>query len=136
MNQSSHLTQVLARAQEKKRTSLSLSDLRRIVAYFLQHSPDASKFWDLVTALRGPDFPSECEGMSSSDYAKAYDGRRKRKAKTVEVIRHHAFFGATGGSARVRSDRNYVVVNKQQDHFDRHVVRAAQVLGLDVRYEG
>ena len=111
-------------------------DMRKIVAEFLKTSSGAHQFWEIITGLRGPDSPSELDNMPSDVYAKAYDARRKRKAKTVEVIRGKAFFGVSSGSARVRHDRDYVVVpKKHQDHFDKHVVRAAEALGLEVKYE-
>lgn len=118
-------------------TPKTLTEMRGIIGDFLQNSPDAGLLWDLITCLRGPDSPSEKPNMTSNESREAYGGRRKRKAKTVEVIRHYAFNGIIGGCARSRSDRDYVELppTSEWDHFDRHVERAAQVLGLEVRVE-
>lgn len=54
----------------------------------------------------------------------------------MEIIREKAFFGVTGGSARHHDDDTVIVPpSGEQDHFDRHVVRAAGVLGLKVKVE-
>ncbi len=36
-------------------------------------------FWSVVTALRGPDSPSETPSMDGEQHARAYAARRKRK---------------------------------------------------------
>lgn len=99
---------------------------------------DNGQLWDILTCLRGPDSPSERASMSRSEHDEAYRKRRERKAKTVEVIRWHALQGAVGGSARYRSDRDWVELppRDEWDHFDKHVDRAARSLGLGVRIEG
>ena len=115
----------------------TLTEIRAIIGDFLQTSPDAGSLWDLICCLRGPDSPSEKPNMTTEQSRVAYKGRRGRKAKTVEVIRHHAFGGVIGGAARSRGDRNWVELppRDQWDHFDRHVERAAEVLGLEIRVE-
>jgi len=115
----------------------NLEEMREMIGIFLSTNPESGRLWDLITGLRGPDSPSETPGMGGEEFEKKYRARRERKAKTVEVIRWHAFNGRSGGGARLRSDRKYVIVppKQKQDHFDRHVIRAAQVLGLEVRID-
>ena len=98
-------------------------------------SPETSLYWDIITALRGPDSPSERHEMTMKQQGLAYTARRKRKAQGVEVIRHHAFHGAMSGSARSRTDRCYVVIPPlaEQDHHDVHLQKAARALGLVVK---
>jgi hypothetical protein len=116
-------------------TPKDLNEMRAVCQQFLKSSPQASQFWDLITCLRGPDSPSERPNMSPGESSAAYRGRRERKARTVEVIRHHAFNGTIGGAARSRGDRTWVELPPRDkwDHFDKHVERAARVLGLEVR---
>ena len=113
---------------------MTLEEWRVLMADVLANSPDAGRIWDVMTALRGPDAPSERTGMSSKDYNAAYSGRRDRKFKTVEVIRHAAFGGYVGGGARHHKDTK-VIVRRNQDHFDRHVIAAARALGLRMETE-
>lgn len=89
--------------------------------------------WSVLTALRGPDTPSERPDQPPEERARQYDLRRARKRDTVEVIRGHALQGASRG-ARTRTDTDTVVLPPagQWDHFDRHVEAAARVLGLKV----
>jgi len=112
-------------------------ELRSFMGDVIAHNPNSRKLWDLITGLRGPDSPSERPDMSQTEQAEAYEGRRKRKAKTVEVIRGHAFGGIVGGSARSRDDRDYVVLppESEWDHFDKHVARAAHTIGLTVKID-
>ena len=115
----------------------TLDEMREVVAEFLQSSPDAGKFWDLITCLRGPDSPSERGDMTREEHERAYAGRRERKRQTVEVIRYRAFGGVVGGSARHRDGcAVHLPERKSWDHFDRHVERAAKVLGLKVIVKG
>lgn len=120
--------------KEIKFSQLSLTDLREFMYFALRESPAAGQFWDLITGLRGPDSPSERPDMSSEESAKAYAGRRNRKYDAGEVIRDTAFFGACGGCARSHAG-DTIVVNpaSKQDHYDRHAVRAAKVIGLKVK---
>lgn len=98
---------------------------------------DGGRLWDLMCGLRGPDSPSERGDMSETESARAYKGRRARKFKTVEIIREKAFFGVIGGCARHHEDDHILLPpDKERDHFDRHMERAAVVLGLKVEVEG
>ena len=112
----------------------SFEEWREFMRVFITHNPASSPAWDVMTALRGPDAPSERAGQPPKAYSAAYKGRRDRKFKTVEVIRSAAFYSAVGGCARQHTG-DTVVVSKQEDHFDRHVRRAAAQLGLKVEVE-
>lgn len=113
----------------------TFDEMRELNRRFLQAASvvEKQKYWDVVTALRGPDLPSESTEMTSEQTTIAYQARRKRKAQGVEVIRFHAFGGQTGGAARYRTDRAYIVVPEFLDHHDHHLIKAAKVLGLVVK---
>lgn len=98
--------------------------------------PEGSGLWDILTGLRGPDSPSERPNMSSSESSAAYSARRKRKRETVEAIRGFTFPGI--GGARYRTDEPvvYLPPSTEWDHFDKHVARAAQTIGLKVAVKG
>lgn len=114
--------------------SLSFDEQRAVIGFFLK-SGSGSQLWDLLTGLRGPDSPSERPNMSHEEQAAAYKGRRARKYNTVEIIREAAFFGVVGGAARYHEDTKVTVPpSKEWDHFDKHVARAAQTIGLGVEY--
>lgn len=100
---------------------------------FLTTNPESGKLWDLLTCLRGPDSPSETPSMTSAQSSAAYAARRKRKRSTVEAIRGKS--GLVGGSCRYRTDVDYVTLPPREkwDHFDKHVERAARVMGLKVK---
>jgi len=117
----------------KKDTTMTFDEMRKQIGEWLQ-SNEGGRLWDLLTCLRGPDSPSELVNVHSPENSANYKLRRERKYDTVEVIRQKAFFGVVGGSAR-HHDQDYVVVNPpdEQDHFDRHVLKAACALGLEVR---
>lgn len=117
----------------KKDTTMTFDEMRKQIGEWLQ-SDEGGRLWDLLTCLRGPDSPSELVNVHSAENSANYKLRRERKYDTVEVIRQKAFFGVVGGSAR-HHDQDYVVVNPpdEQDHFDRHVLKAAYALGLEVR---
>jgi hypothetical protein len=96
----------------------------------LGQNPVSGRLWDLLTALRGPDSPSEPINRHDEQ---AYRKRRERKYSSTEVIRQAAFFGVVGGAARYHAGTSVQVRHReQQDHFDRHVIKAASVLGLAV----
>lgn len=115
----------------------SFDELRTFMGQVIRYNPSSGKLWDLITCLRGPDSPSERPDMSAEESSKAYAGRRERKFNTVEVIRQNAFFGVVGGAARHRAgDTVLLPPSSQRDHFDRHVARAASVLGLKVKVDG
>ena len=126
---------VAGKVDPKKAT---LDELRQFLGDVIQYNPQSKELWDLLTSLRGPDSPSETSTMSPSEASKAYDARRKRKHLTVEVIRGRAFNGIVGGAARYRTDIGFVTLppRKEWDHFDKHVERAALVLGLGIKIEG
>ncbi len=113
---------------------LSFSDWRLFMYEFMS-SPEASKAWDVLSCVRGPDSPSETSDMEDEAHEVAYRGRRNRKYNTVEVIRNIMFHGRVGGSARHHSDNTVTIAPpREQDHFDRHVERAATILGIKVKY--
>lgn len=112
-------------------------EMRTVVRKFFSNSnvPSAEKgkFWDLMAMVRGPDYPSERGTLSPDDYKAAYAARRQRKRETVEVIRHKLFDGMVGGTARHREgDCVILPPSSKWDHFDRHVQRAALILGLRI----
>src|SRR3990167_7388994 len=113
--------------------TMSFADWRKFMGVFLRHNSAASLAWDLMTCLRGPDSPSERGGMSSAEAAAAYQGRRERKYRTVEVIRSAAFGGGVGGCARSHPGTAIQLPSRGEwDHFDRHADRAARVVDLKV----
>lgn len=116
---------------------LSLDQWREFMAEFLRKNHIAAgKAWDLMSTVRGPDFPSERPDMSTDDHSMAYKGRRDRKRKTVEVIRNKMFNGVVGGCARSRQDDHVTLPPiSEWDHFDRHVHTSALILGLKVKTE-
>lgn len=115
---------------------LTFAEKRAIIGKWLNGS-DGCKLWDLMCGLRGPDSPSERDDMTSAQSAAAYKGRRARKFKTVEVIRQKAFNGVIGGSARHHDDDHILLPpTVEWDHFDRHMQRAADVLGIKIVTEG
>lgn len=119
---------------EEKLKNLTFDEQRIAIGIFLKSSHGA-RLWNLITALRGPDSPSEKPNMSFDEQQQAYKARRKRKYNTVEVIRDAAFFGVIGGAARSHKDTKVTIPNsKEWDHFDRHVFKAAQAIGLNVEY--
>ena len=128
--------QVVIDGQTLEVDSLSFDQWREFMREYLSLNPSAGAAWDVLTCQRGPDAPSERPDMSSSEFSKAYAGRRERKYNTVEVIREVAFFGTVGGAARHhKADRVKLPPKSRWDHFDRHVERAARVLGLKVEVE-
>ena|SRR5688572_29832576 len=116
-------------------SELGFKQWRQFMQEFMSSGKNgANKAWDLMSCVRGPDSPSETDAMSSEEHQKAYRGRRLRKFETSEAIRHEMFFGAVGGSARHHSASHVTVPPlEQQDHFDRHIVKAANLLGLQVK---
>jgi len=98
----------------------------------LLRGANGSALWDVLTAMRGPDFPSERPNMSPREASAAYRGRRERKYRTGEVLRAVALPGACIG-ARTHFDTKVVLPPTDQwDHYDKHVARAARALGLGV----
>lgn len=112
----------------------TLEEMQVLLQSAVSYAPYGKKLWDLMTCLRGPDSPSERPDQGGEENSRAYQARRTRKAKTVEVIRGKF---VVGGSARFRQDRDFVELppEDQWDHFDRHVEKAANALGLEVRIE-
>lgn len=114
--------------------NLSFDEQRVVIGHFLK-SQHGARLWNLLTCLRGPDSPSEKPNMSYDKKKVTYAGRRKRKYNTVEVIRDKAFFGVIGGSARSHeADLVTIPPSSEWDHFDRHVAKAADAIGLKVEY--
>ena len=111
----------------------SLDDLRRLVGKMLTTNPNSDRLWDILTALRGPDAPSERPNMKPKEALAAYASRRERKYRTVEILRERAFFGAVGGVARHHDDDKVTLPpHVAWDHFDKHVARAANAIGIKV----
>ena len=110
-----------------------LGELQR----WLRSSPDSGRLWDVLTSLRGPDRGLDqeaserpCDG--SGVHSTRYRARVDRKMSTVAVIRSRS--GLSGGSARTRSaDHVTLPPSNEWDHFDKHVARAAEALGLGVK---
>jgi len=114
---------------------LTLEEWRQFMAEFMSKNQNSSSAWDIMGCVRGPDSPSETLEMDNKSHQKAYRGRRERKYNTVEVIREAMFFGRVGGAARFHKGSSVKVNSSyKQDHFDKHVVRAATALGLKVEY--
>ena len=114
--------------------TISFEEWREFMREFISTNGASGAAWDVMTALRGPDTPTERSGMGSAEFSKAYAARVSRKFKTVEVIRAVAFYGSVGGCAKRHTD-DKVVVPAWDDHFNRHVRRAAARLGLNVEVE-
>lgn len=113
-------------------------EMRDLIGKFLKRGDsEAQRLWDIITCQRGPDHPSEDGTMANNEASEAYQARRKRKRDTVEVIRAKSWGGVVGGCARYRTDIDYVTVEppNEQDHFARHVVKAADALGLEVKFK-
>ncbi len=105
------------------------------IRYWLTKGRDSGRLWDLLTALRGPDNPSETGNMSPEAARIAYKGRRDLKFKTVEIIR--SVSGLCGGGARRHSDKAITLPKDQGSwtHFHKHAANAARALGLGINYE-
>jgi len=72
--------------------------------------------------------------MDPATYQTAYRARRTRKYETTEAIREVMFFGSVGGACRHhKADFVTVPPSSEQDHFDRHIVLAAGLVGLKVK---
>lgn len=114
---------------------ISFDAIRTQIGEWLR-GPHGGELWDLMCAQRGPDSPSETEEMDAPTRNRMYLARRERKYKTAEVIRSASWFGACGGAARRRVDDHITIPpSSKQDHFDRHMVRAATLIGLRVDIE-
>ena len=113
----------------------NLDQLRAMIGCMLSKNLNSGRLWDIITAQRGPDTPSEtinCPGAPGQP--EIYKQRRDRKYLTTEVIRSASWFGVVGGAARSHSGTTVTVRPlKEQDHFDRHVIKAANALGLEVK---
>lgn len=109
------------------------SDLDKIAK--LLRGENGGALWDVLTAMRGPDSPSERPNMPPDQAARAYKGRRDRKYKTGEILRAVALPGATPG-ARTHLDTKVTLPPQDTwDHYDKHVARAAKALGLGIEVE-
>ena len=107
---------------------LSLDEMRQLIGLYLTTNSAGGKLWDIMGIVRGPDAPSE----GTENDPGAYQARRARKYKGVEVLRNRAFFGMVGGGARHREgDEIELLVGG--DHHDRHLVRAASILGVQIK---
>ena len=114
--------------------TISFEEWREFMGEFIRYNGSSGAAWDVMTTLRGPDAPSERSDQSASENARDYRGRLDRKFQTVEVIRAVAFHGVVGGCAKSHKD-DKVILPSTDDHFNRHVRRAAGRLGLKVEVE-
>jgi len=116
---------------------LALGEMLSTLRTWLKTSRDSQRLWDILTSLRGPDSgidqpASERPGDESAIHSTRYRARVDRKMATVAVIR--ATSGLSGGSARTRSaDHVILPPSSEWDHFDKHVARAAEALGLVIK---
>lgn len=116
--------------------TLTFDEMRVAMGIFLRSYNGGQQLWDLITGLRGPDSPSETPSMGPEERDKAYKGRRDRKFKSTEIIRNAAFFGVVGGAARYHKGNSIKLPpSNKWDHFDKHMSRAASVIGLGVDIE-
>jgi len=112
--------------------SWGLDDIRKQIGKWLSGKHGAN-LAAILAAQRGPDSPSEHGGLSGDAYSEAYWGRRARKYSSGEVIRAASFFGIGEVGARTRVDTKIVLPpSKIWDHYDKHMARAASVLGIEV----
>ena len=124
---------LLDSGKTRKISELTLTEWREFMAEFLRKNPNSGNAWDLMACVRGPDYPSERPDMTPSESSRAYNGRRERKRKTIEIIRDRMFFGVVGGSARShKADSVQLPPRIQWDHFDRHVERGARIVDLQM----
>lgn len=96
-----------------------------LIEEFLLSSPEARQLWDVMSALRGPD-------AHGADTDKRYTVRVRRAAFPIIARRADAgvyFFGMLfkGKEAATDQDRAKVVY---ESHFDSHIVRAEEALGI------
>lgn len=119
----------------KSMFEMTFDDMRKVIEAFLRKASggEAKKFWDVIVCLRGPDWPSERPCQPVTTQQKRYAQRLDRKYRTVEVVRAKAFGGVVGGSAKAHAAKSVQLPPPQKwDHFDKHVYRAAQALGLKI----
>src|SRR3990167_1611393 len=127
---------ILDSGKEVKISELSFTDWRRFMSEYLSTNSHSDKAWDILSCVRGPDSPSERPDMSSEENDTAYNGRRARKYKTVEIIRDAMFFGVVKGGARHHKGTKVILPpHSKPDRFDKHVEIAAGVLDLKIKYE-
>lgn len=88
--------------------------------------------WDIIACQRGPDSPSERPYQPSRQAYELHTARRERKSRTGAVIR--GLSGISTGGASQRTDRDYVELppENEWDHYDKHIARAAQAMGIAV----
>jgi hypothetical protein len=106
-------------------------EMLKTIHHFIQTQEGGDELWDILTALRGPDSPSERPDMNGDEARQAYLGRRERKYRTVEVIRGVAM-GQCSGARWHRDTKVVLPPAVKWDHFDKHVARAAAALGLTI----
>lgn len=124
--------------------ALTFESMRQLTDEFLKSNPkEGKKYWDCMVALRGPDtgLPN-AEGLASVALANGNTpgpehDRITRKATTSAIIRAHMFPGAAGcSSAAMNSDPDAILILPEKDkwdHFDKHMFKAAIVLGIPVQ---
>ena len=93
---------------------------------------------DITVCLRGPDsgkgMPSEQRDQTGADADRFYRARVARKMITGAVIRGAVYNGRQVGGQRTRQ-ASFVELppEREWDHYDKHVARAARWLGLEIR---
>lgn len=110
---------------------MELGDFLKFVGDYCRRSEAA---WSVITALRGPDSPSERPNHSHAKSSELYWLRRERKRRTVEVIRGKAV-GQVGAARTRKADSITLPPSSCWDHFDKHCARAANVLGLHINID-
>lgn len=124
--------------------ALTFDTLRALTDEFLKSNPkEGKRYWDCMAALRGPDVGlPDADGKVVAALANGQTpgpehARVQRKHTTSAIIRAHMFPGAAGCSAaqmNMEPDAHIVLPAKDLwDHFDKHIFKAAVVLGLPVQ---
>lgn len=122
--------------------TLSFELVRKLVDEFLTHNPkEGKKFWDVMVALRGPDQgfgsgPAKIDGSTPTEE----NARISRKKLTSTIIRGRMFPGTVHCSAaQIDANPDAIIqlpAKAGWDHFDKHVFKAATVLGIKYEIEG
>lgn len=117
---------------------MELSEMLAQIGTWIRTEPHGRALWDVITGLRGPDSGigqphSELPCQLGTEHDRLYTARVARKMVTVAILRHRALGEVPGARTRV-GDKVTIPSPREQDHFDKHVERAAKALGLGVEY--